>query len=61
MTSGHWLVGLSPEYEELCAAIAEVEPYFESLFVLRDRLAELFAQHLGDLQRDTQPAPSPGD
>ncbi len=55
-----WLLGLSPEYEELCAAIAEVEPYFESLFVLRDRLAELFAEHLGTLQPDARPAPSPG-
>jgi hypothetical protein len=55
-----WLLGLGPGYEELCAAIAEVEPYFESLFVLRDRLAELFAEHLGTLQPDTPNASSPG-
>ena len=42
-----WLLGLGAEYEELCAALAEVDPYFESLFVLRARLAELFAEHLG--------------
>jgi hypothetical protein len=55
-----WLLGLGPGYEELCAVIAEVEPYFESLFVLRDRLAELFAEHLGTLQPDTPTASSPG-
>lgn len=42
-----WLLGLGPEYGELCNALAEVDPYFESLFVLRDRLAALFARYLG--------------
>jgi len=41
-----WLAGLGPEYDALCAAIGEVEPYFESLHVLRARLAQLFADHL---------------
>jgi hypothetical protein len=40
-----WLLGLGPEYEGLCDSVAEIDPYFESLFVLRDRLAETFAQH----------------
>ena len=55
-----WLLGLGSEYDDLCAAVAEVEPYFESLFVLRDRLAELFALHLAGLQPDRLPAPTPG-
>jgi hypothetical protein len=42
-----WLFGLGPEYEGLCEAVAGIDPYFESLFVLRDRLSEVFAQHLG--------------
>jgi hypothetical protein len=40
-----WLLGLGPEYQGLCNSLAEVDPYFESLFVLRDRLAGLFAEH----------------
>ena len=40
-----WLMGLGPEYRELCGSLAEVDPYFESLFVLRDRLANLFAEY----------------
>lgn len=56
-----WLLGLGREYEDLCGALAEVDPYFESLFVLRSRLAELFAMHLGDAPPDTPPAPSRGD
>jgi Family of unknown function (DUF5752) len=37
-----WLLGLSPEYRPLCDSLAEIDPYFESLFVLRDRLAKAF-------------------
>jgi len=55
-----WLLGLGQEYEGLCGALAEVDPYFESLFVLRSRLAELFAEHLRATQPDTPPAPSRG-
>ncbi len=55
-----WLLGLGQTYEELCSALAEVDPYFESLFVLRSRLAEVFAEHLGAGQPDTTPVPSPG-
>jgi len=47
-----WLMGLGPEYEGLCESVAEVDPYFESLFVIRQRLTEVFTQHLGPpLQR----------
>lgn len=37
-----WLMGLEPEYKPLLDSLAEIDPYFESLFVLRDRLAETF-------------------
>ena len=37
-----WLLSLGPEYKPLCDSLAEVDPYFESLFVLRDRLAQTF-------------------
>lgn len=40
-----WLLGLGPEYTELCGALSEVDPYFESLFALRERLTEVFTQH----------------
>ncbi|MBN1320335.1 MAG: hypothetical protein JXA87_05760 [Thermoleophilia bacterium] len=42
-----WLMGLGPEYAGLCEVVAEVDPYFESLFVIRQRLTEVFTQHLG--------------
>ena len=42
-----WLLGLGPQYRGLCDSLAEVDPYFDSLFVLRERLAEVFAKHLG--------------
>lgn len=38
-----WLTGLSPEYKPLCDSLAEIDPYFDSLFVLRDRLAQVFS------------------
>ena len=38
-----WLTGLGPEYKPLCDSLAEIDPYFDSLFVLRDRLAQVFA------------------
>jgi Family of unknown function (DUF5752) len=37
-----WLLSLGPEYKPLCDSLAEIDPYFESLFVLRDRLAQTF-------------------
>jgi len=55
-----WLAELGPQYDALRAAIAEVEPYFESLYVLRARLAELFADHLGDAHSATPTSPTPG-
>ncbi|OFV85015.1 MAG: hypothetical protein A2W26_04380 [Acidobacteria bacterium RBG_16_64_8] len=55
-----WLLGLGPKYRELCAVLAEVDPYFESLFALRDRLAELFAGHLGHRGRTEARTRAPG-
>ncbi len=42
-----WLMGLGTEYKPLCDVLAEVDPYFDSLFVLRDRLVEVFAGYFG--------------
>jgi hypothetical protein len=41
-----WMLGLGPEYGEINKDLAEVDPYFESLYVLRDRLHQIFAAHL---------------
>lgn len=40
-----WLLGLGSEYQSLCDRLAEVDPYFDTLFILRDRLTEIFAAH----------------
>jgi hypothetical protein len=53
-----WLSGLGPQYDGLCNSLAEVEPYFESLFVLRDRLAELFSQQFGPVSATAPTAPT---
>ena len=53
-----WLMGLGPEYEAVIEDVAEVDPYFESLFVLRDRLTQLFVRHLAD-DDPAAPVPSP--
>ncbi|OFW60083.1 MAG: hypothetical protein A2133_10375 [Actinobacteria bacterium RBG_16_64_13] len=42
-----WLMGLGSEYTGLIDSVAAIDPFFESLFVLRDRLARLFKQHSG--------------
>ncbi len=42
-----WLAGMGPDYEELRESVAAMDPYFESLFVLRDRLAQVFAGFFG--------------
>jgi trehalose synthase len=41
-----WLSSLGPEHEALIADLAGVDPYFESLYTVRTRLAEIFAKHL---------------
>lgn len=43
-----WLMGLGPEYQPVIQDLAAVDPYFESLYVLRDHLTELFERHFGD-------------
>lgn len=40
-----WLIGLGPQYSELCDSLAQIDPYFESLFALRDRLTEAFTEY----------------
>jgi hypothetical protein len=40
-----WLMGLEPAYQPVIDDLAEVDPYFESLFALRDRLTEVFTRH----------------
>jgi hypothetical protein len=52
-----WLIGSGTEYGGLCDSLAEVEPYFESLFVLRSRLAELFSEHFGSELPAVSPDP----
>jgi hypothetical protein len=42
-----WLMGLGPEYKTLCDSLAEVDPYFESLYALRARLASVFQDYFG--------------
>jgi hypothetical protein len=42
-----WLMGLGPKYKPLRDSLAEVDPYFDSLFALRSRLAEVFAAYFG--------------
>ncbi len=46
-----WLMGLGSEYGPLCDSLAEIDPYFESLFVLRHRLAQVFAEHLAPAEK----------
>ncbi len=41
-----WLEPLGPEYQALCDSLAAIDPYFESLYALRDWLAQVFSQHL---------------
>ncbi len=39
-----WLQGLGPQYNPLCDSLAEIDPYFDSLYVLRERITEAFAR-----------------
>lgn len=40
-----WLMGLGTKYAGLCDLLAAVDPYFESLSVLRDRLAQVVTDY----------------
>jgi hypothetical protein len=53
-----WLEGLGPTYQSLCEDIAEVDPYFDSLFVLREKLGKVITAHLGDRRSPGAPGPS---
>jgi hypothetical protein len=48
-----WLQCMGEEHKPVCEALAEVDPFFDSLFTLRSRLAGLFADHL--TSRQTEP------
>lgn len=52
-----WLMGLGPEYTELCDSVAEIDPYFESLFTLRERLTEVFAHYFVPASRKASKKP----
>jgi hypothetical protein len=54
-----WLMGLGAEYSALCDSVAEIDPYFESLFTLRERLTEVFAQHFRPVPRRTATRSAP--
>jgi hypothetical protein len=42
-----WLLGFGSEYTKLIESIAMIDPYFESLFVIRDRLSQTFREYFG--------------
>jgi hypothetical protein len=42
-----WLFGFGDEYAGLCDSLAAIDPYFESLFTLRERLTAVFASYFG--------------
>ncbi len=42
-----WLGGVESEYAQLVGAIANIEPYFETLFAIRDRLTNVVSSYLG--------------
>lgn len=54
-----WLMGLGPEYEPVIQDLAAVDPYFESLYVVRDHLASLFSRHFGPASATDIPAAGP--
>lgn len=44
-----WLIDLGHEYEPLCAKLAGVDPYFDGLMALRQRLATVFRGYFEDV------------
>ncbi len=54
-----WLSGWEEEHKALSDSLAEIDPYFESLFFLRDRLAETFQKYFADWPGAT-PLPAEG-
>jgi len=40
-----WLTGLGPNYADLCSVLAESDPYFDSLYSMRERLSQLFESY----------------
>jgi len=53
-----WLTGFGDKFAPLVDAIATIDPYFESLFVIRDRLTQVFKEFVETGQAPTRfPAP----
>jgi len=40
-----WLMGFGDRYKDLCSQLAEIDPYFTTLSVLRDRLTKVFQSY----------------
>jgi hypothetical protein len=40
-----WLRGFGDEYNDLMTSLSEVDPYFETLTELKERLAAVFISH----------------
>lgn len=56
-----WLEGMGCE-DDICPVLQGIEPYFESLYALRDRLSDLFSSYYGRPHNlDQVEQPSPGD
>ncbi|WP_018864378.1 DUF5752 family protein [Thioalkalivibrio sp. ARh3] len=43
-----WLAGFDREHQELVDALADIDPYFNTLSELRDQLGALFRRHFGE-------------
>ena len=41
-------MGMGSEYQLLLDTVAELDPYFESLFVLRERLTQVFTDFFAE-------------
>jgi hypothetical protein len=55
-----WLTSFDPKHRALCDTLAEIDPYFESLFVLRTRLARAVKKHFRPVGR-RRASQTPGD
>jgi hypothetical protein len=49
-----WLNGFGDEFAPLVDAIAGIDPYFESLFVIRDRLTQVLKEFVETGQAPTR-------
>jgi hypothetical protein len=54
-----WLMGLGNEHARLCESIAEIDPYFESLSVLRERLTQAVTDYFEPVTPASADEPAP--